>query len=66
MFKCDHPPPTIQSILFVDDDIDIAIIDVDGAYDRVVAGLANVLGADYTFSVRPWEGGDNPAPRRLL
>ena len=54
-----------HSILFCDDDIDIAILDVDGAYDRVATQLQEVLGPHYTYQIRPWEGGDRVRAKRM-
>ena len=55
-----------NSILFCDDDIDIAIIDKDGStYERVSQNLQRYLGSEYHYSIRPWEGGDKVRPRRM-
>ena len=53
-----------------DDDIDIAIIDPlgggnDGPYERVAANLATLLGEDFTYQIRPWEGGDKVRLKRI-
>ncbi|CAN0160607.1 unnamed protein product, partial [Ectocarpus fasciculatus] len=50
-----------HSILFCDDDIDIAIIENDctrSSYDRTAANLQQLLGEEFVYIVRPWEGGD--------
>jgi choline-phosphate cytidylyltransferase len=54
-----------HGILFCDDDIDIAIIDIDGAYDRVASQLQHVLGPQYIYQIRPWEGGDRVRGKRM-
>ena len=56
-----------HSILFCDDDIDIAIIDrVDrDDYDLVSSHLQRLLGDDYIYSIKPWEGGDRVRPKRM-
>ena len=56
-----------HSILFCDDDIDVAIIDYDGTiYERVVAPkLQDLLGNDFLYQIRPWEGGDRVRPKRM-
>ena len=56
-----------HSILFCDDDIDMAIIDYDGTiYERVVAPkLQDLLGNDFLYQIRPWEGGDRVRPKRM-
>lgn len=59
-----------HSILFCDDDIDIAIIEracegEGGAYERVRERLGALLGEAYIYSVRPWPGGDKVRPRRM-
>ena len=56
-----------HSILFCDDDIDIAIIDYgDGeAYDRVSKNLGRMLGDEYQYAIRPWEGGDKVRLKRM-
>ena len=47
-----------KGVLFCDDDVDMAIIDHDGAYEKAKANLSAELGPDYQYTVRPWEGGD--------
>ena len=59
-----------HSLLFCDDDIDITIIDtVDEhgttAYERVSQRLGTELGDDYTYTIRPWEGGDKVRLKRM-
>ena len=59
-----------HSILFCDDDIDIAIIDKEhesgtGAYDLVSKNLQELLGKDFSYSIRPWEGGDRIRSKRM-
>lgn len=56
-----------HSILFCDDDIDIAIIERDGsgAYATVSKNLQQLLGKKYTYSIRPWEGGDRVRPKHM-
>lgn len=65
-----------HSILFCDDDIDIAIIDKRlefdeknkkyiTSYDRVSQNLSKILGDNFTYQVRPWEGGDKVRPKRF-
>jgi cytidyltransferase-like protein len=54
-----------HGILFCDDDIDIAILDVDCAYDRVASQLQEVLGPAYVYQIRPWEGGDRVRAQRM-
>ena len=56
-----------QSILFCDDDIDIAIIDRpgSGAYGKVSQNLAELLGKQFSYSIRPWEGGDKIRSKRI-
>ena len=55
-----------HSILFCDDDIDIAIIDdEDGAYDKVRDHLPSLLPDDYQYQIEPWPGGDRVRPRRF-
>ena len=57
-----------HSILFCDDDIDIAIIDdsSDGSvYKKVAQNLQTVLGKEYKYSIKPWEGGDKVRPNRM-
>lgn len=53
-----------HSILFCDDDIDVAIIDRDGAsYEKVSNNLSALLGDEYTYVIKPWEGGDKVRPK---
>lgn len=50
-----------HSILFCDDDIDIAIIDETddlSVYQKVSEHLQDILGHDYRYIIKPWEGGD--------
>jgi len=48
-----------HSILFCDDDIDVAVIESkEGNYDNVRSKLQRLLGDDYSYTVKPWEGGD--------
>jgi len=65
-----------HSILFCDDDIDIAIIDRNLEYDeenkryitsyeRVSQNLGKLLGENFAYQVRPWEGGDKVRPKRF-
>lgn len=55
-----------HSILFCDDDVDIAIIDrEDGAYDKVSEHLQELLGKDFLYSIKPWEGGDKVRPKHM-
>jgi len=59
-----------HSILFCDDDIDIAIIDTEdgdgvSAYDKVRNHLGPLLGDDFIYSIRPWEGGDKVRLKRM-
>ena len=59
-----------HSILFCDDDIDIAIIEESAqggteTYDRVSGHLAALLGKDYSYTIRPWEGGDKVRSKKL-
>lgn len=56
-----------HSILFCDDDIDIAIIEREGtgAYQHVSSNLQYLLGEDFTYSIRPWEGGDRVRPKKM-
>ena len=46
-----------HSILFCDDDIDLAILG-EKNYERVVSELPLILGDAYQYSIRCWEGGD--------
>ncbi|KAL3923413.1 MAG: hypothetical protein SGILL_001668 [Bacillariaceae sp.] len=68
-----------HSILFCDDDIDIAILldenangaSDDGENDRdiyesiIVPHLQGALGNDYVYQIRPWEGGDRIRSKRF-
>lgn len=56
-----------HSILFCDDDIDMAIIDYDGTvYDKIVVPhLQEHLGNDFVYQIKPWEGGDRIRPKRM-
>jgi hypothetical protein len=57
-----------HSILFCDDDIDIAIIierKKDSIYHYVSTNLQDLLGEEYTYQIRPWEGGDRVRPKRV-
>ena len=55
-----------HSILFCDDDIDIAIIeDGSGAYGRASAKLAELLGPAFAYKIRPWEGADKIRLKRM-
>lgn len=58
-----------HSILFCDDDIDLTIIDYhngDSVYDDIVRPkLQELLGDNYMYQVRPWEGGDRVRPKRM-
>jgi cytidyltransferase-related domain len=50
-----------HSILFCDDDIDIAIIDETdnlSVYQKVSEQLQGILGHEYHYVIKPWEGGD--------
>ena len=51
-----------HSILFCDDDIDIAILEPDEHsyvhYEQAKSRLPALLGGEFQYSVRPWEGGD--------
>jgi hypothetical protein len=51
-----------HSILFCVDDIDIAIIERDGSgsYEPVPNNLQSLLGPEFAYSIRPWEGGPDP------
>jgi cytidyltransferase-like protein len=55
-----------HSILFCDDDIDMAIIDYSGnVYETIVKPkLQGALGSKFTYQVKPWEGGDRIRPQR--
>jgi len=46
-----------HSILFCDDDIDLAILE-EHNYERAKSQLQSILGNNYKYSIRPWEGGD--------
>lgn len=60
-----------HSILFCDDDIDIAIIDDrpdnrTSLYESIVVPyLQETLGTDFIYQVRPWEGGDRVRAKRM-
>lgn len=57
-----------HSILFCDDDIDIAIIDDTqdlSVYQKVSDELQGLLGNEYRYLVKPWEGGDKVRPIRM-
>ena len=57
-----------HSILFCDDDIDIAILETtDGTstYDLVAANLARLLGPKFSYTIRPWEGGDRIRSKQI-
>jgi len=58
-----------HSILFCDDDVDVAVVDDgdtgDGPYARVRQSLGTELGDAYAYVVRPWEGGDRVRHRRV-
>jgi hypothetical protein len=54
-----------HSILFCDDDIDIAIIDVNQSYQRVLQQLQGKLGPDYKYNPNAWEGGGQVRPKRM-
>jgi len=54
-----------HSILFCDDDIDLAILETEenngnchNYYERAKSELPALLGDQFQYSVRPWEGGD--------
>ena len=50
-----------HSILFCDDDIDIAILesgDDNEMYEKAKANLPTILGNEYQYTIKPWEGGD--------
>lgn len=52
-----------HSILFCDDDIDIAILESEddshsSMYERAKSQLPLLLGDECQYSIRPWEGGD--------
>ena len=50
-----------HSILFCDDDVDLAIVETDtdgrSMYERARQQLPALLGDEYRYSARPWEGG---------
>lgn len=50
-----------ESILFCDDDVDIAVFEHD--YKRVLAELPAALGHDATYVKRPWVAADRIRPR---
>ncbi|KAL7500939.1 hypothetical protein ACHAWT_009697 [Skeletonema menzelii] len=52
-----------HSILFCDDDIDLAILE-EHNYERAKSHLQSILGNNYKYSVRPWEGGDKVRLKR--
>ena len=52
-----------HSILFCDDDIDLAILE-EHNYERAKSQLQSILGSNYKYSVRPWEGGDKVRLKR--
>lgn len=65
-----------HSLLFCDDDIDIAVIDYsycshqkdqrnEIAYDKVSTQLQSKLGKEYSYTIKPWEGGDKVRPKRM-
>lgn len=56
-----------HSVLFCDDDIDMAIVDYDGTiYDTIVLPhLQKHLGNQFVFQIKPWEGGDRIRPKRM-
>ena len=54
-----------HSILFCDDDVDIAIIDENDAYDKVRTHLPSLLSDDYQYQIEPWPGGDRVRPRKM-
>ena len=55
-----------HSILFCDDDVDIAIVDYDGhQYEHVALNLQDFLPDEYQYQIRPWEGGDRIRHRRM-
>ena len=53
-----------HSILFCDDDVDLAILESEDTdsrssmYERAKSQLPLLLGDEYQYSIRPWEGGD--------
>ena len=46
-----------KSILFCDDDIDLAIVE-ESSYELARESLPAILGDEFHYSIRPWEGGD--------
>lgn len=52
-----------HSILFCDDDIDLAILE-EHNYERAKSQLQSILGSNFKYSVRPWEGGDKVRLKR--
>ena len=52
-----------HSILFCDDDIDLAILG-EHNYDTAKSELQSILGANFKYSIRPWEGGDKVRLKR--
>jgi hypothetical protein len=66
-----------HSILFCDDDIDITIIETTtpsssndpsfslSNYQKLSQNLQRLLGDEYMYSKRPWEGGDKVRPKRM-
>jgi hypothetical protein len=56
-----------HSILFCDDDIDMAILDYNGTiYEKIVVPhLQQHLGPDFVYQIKPWEGGDRIRPKRM-
>lgn len=54
-----------HSILFCDDDIDIAIIETGGVYEKISRKLQELLGENFQYQIRPWEGGDRIRPVRM-
>ena len=56
-----------HSILFCDDDIDVTIIDGPNGeqYRKLSTQLSTLLGKEYFYSKRPWEGGDKVRPKRM-
>jgi len=46
-----------HSILFCDDDVDLAILE-ENNYERAKSQLQSILGNNFKYSIRPWEGGD--------
>ena len=48
-----------KSILFCDDDVDLAIVESNGSnYQLTRDSLPAILGDEFHYSIRPWEGGD--------